>query len=369
MKQPRISACFLFLLFFTSTARAALLDSSFLTMVPIAARDVVYDPTRNLVYASVPSTAGVPYGNTIISLDPVSHSIVGSVFVGSEPNRLAISSDASRVYVGIDGARSFTWWQTTNNTVGQLVPIKSHFGDPAIAQNLAVSPLDPSVVVVSKDEVGSTASGDLQVFQNSTSLSVPSPTFNDANEITFVNGNTLVSLDNADTSYLLARWSFTGSALSRAATAGSLITGFSTHIESHDGLIFASNGMVVNPATMALLGTFAVQSNSAVEPLSNPNRTYFVGPKTASDSTLTLQVFDDQTFVPLASTNFPALKITGSVVELVRAGDNAFAFVTSGGQLGFINVVPEPSMLVLGSILIASIFVFPSRFQLTNIRK
>ncbi len=347
----RCFACIVIVLATISTSRAGLLDNSTLTTLSVAARDVTYDSTRGVVYASVPSSAGAPYGNSIISIDPESHSILSHTYVGSEPNKLAISGDGSRVYVGIDGARSFTWWQPADNTVGSLVLVKSAYGAAAVVQSMAVSPLNPHVVVVSKNEVGSTASGDMEIFQDSTSLGIPTPTYpyNDANEIGFADDHTLVSYDDADTSYALATWNFTGTALSRNSKINGLISGFWTHMETRDGLIYASTGMVVDPATLAPLGTFSVPGSSAVEAFSSLGRTYFLGPRSSLDKTLTLQVFDNHTFLLLDSQSFPQFIVSGSILQLVPAGDHGLAFVTSTGQLGIINSVPEPSSVALFS--------------------
>src|SRR4051812_31881264 len=56
--------------------------------------DMVCSPDLKRLYASVPSTAG-QYGNDIIVIDPFSGEITGSIFVGSEPNKIALSDDGS----------------------------------------------------------------------------------------------------------------------------------------------------------------------------------------------------------------------------------------------------------------------------------
>jgi hypothetical protein len=51
---------------------------------------MVYNPANGLFYLSVPSAAGAPYGNTIVSIDPLTGKTGTPIPVGSEPNRLAI---------------------------------------------------------------------------------------------------------------------------------------------------------------------------------------------------------------------------------------------------------------------------------------
>ena len=38
-------------------------------------------------------------GNTVIAIDPASGRIIDSIFAGSEPGKLALATDASRLYV------------------------------------------------------------------------------------------------------------------------------------------------------------------------------------------------------------------------------------------------------------------------------
>src|SRR5260221_9449650 len=44
--------------------------STFTTYLSILTNDLVYDASRKLLWASVPSSAGSPLGNTVVSIDP-----------------------------------------------------------------------------------------------------------------------------------------------------------------------------------------------------------------------------------------------------------------------------------------------------------
>ena len=71
--------------------------------INLPANNVIYDPYDGMLYASVPGSAGAN-GNSIVPINPVTGAIGASVFVGSEPNRMAISDDGHYLYVGLDGA-------------------------------------------------------------------------------------------------------------------------------------------------------------------------------------------------------------------------------------------------------------------------
>ena len=52
--------------------------------VPIYNNSMIYNPVNGLFYLSVPSAAGAPYGNSIVSVDPVTGALGTPIPVGSE---------------------------------------------------------------------------------------------------------------------------------------------------------------------------------------------------------------------------------------------------------------------------------------------
>ena len=76
------------------------------TVLPIAARDLAYNPVRNELYASVAGDAAA-YPNRIVVIDPSTSSVVSTIPIGSNPRTLAVSDDGATLWVGIDGAHAF----------------------------------------------------------------------------------------------------------------------------------------------------------------------------------------------------------------------------------------------------------------------
>ena len=97
--------------------------------MPFAANDVVYSPTTKMLYASVPSSAGSK-GNSITPIDPATGTIGSSVFIGSEPNKLALSDNGTTLYTSLDGAFAIRRFDTVTQTAGSQFPIgaDSFFG-------------------------------------------------------------------------------------------------------------------------------------------------------------------------------------------------------------------------------------------------
>ena len=64
--------------------------------VPLATRDLAYSPLTQRLYATTPAN------NSVQEIDPFSGALLRSLFVGSQPNKLAMSDTGSHLYVGLD---------------------------------------------------------------------------------------------------------------------------------------------------------------------------------------------------------------------------------------------------------------------------
>ncbi len=88
----------------------------FTTFLALPINDIVYNAVDGLIYASVAGSAGEGLGNTIAGIDPTSGVIVRSIFVGSEPTRMALSSDGTQLFVGLNGAGAVRQVNVTTGT-------------------------------------------------------------------------------------------------------------------------------------------------------------------------------------------------------------------------------------------------------------
>lgn len=65
----------------------------------LPAEDLVWDPVRQRIYASVPARAGPRYRNRVVAIDPVTLKITASVAVNYHPGQLAMTSGGESLYV------------------------------------------------------------------------------------------------------------------------------------------------------------------------------------------------------------------------------------------------------------------------------
>jgi hypothetical protein len=310
------------------------LKNATITSIAVAGNDIVFDSLRNVFYVSIPSAAGFPYSNSIVTINPTNGTIIHSTFVGTEPDKLAISSDASRVYIGVDGADGFCWWEPATDTMSVLVPFNDQI--PlwrSTATDFAISPSDPHTVVVSKNSVVSDAAGDLELFHDDTSLQELGAVYT-AESICFSDTNNLIGYNNASTAFDLLEWAFNGTNLTRTHDVWRLISGFGTKIKTSNGLIFADNGQVVSASTLSALGTFSgLPGGAAVGPMRDANTVYFLGSNGSSAGNIELVSFDRGTFLPIDSKSFTNAIGYWSIRSLVAGGKEP----SGGDRLGFIQ--------------------------------
>ncbi|MCA1593526.1 MAG: DUF4214 domain-containing protein [Acidobacteria bacterium] len=305
----------------------------------VATSDIVYDRQTQKIYASVPSRAGAD-GNSIAEIDPVAGAPVQSFFIGSEPNRLALSDDGQTLYAGLDGAAAIRRFDIASHTAGLQFPVgngSDGTSSPLLAGVLAVAPGNPNLLAVARVRPGSSspASG-VAIFDNGVRRPNTTPDFSSSDSIAF----------SAAASTLYGNAGGLQTMTVDASGVQINNTGsfnFSGNIQFAGGLVYSSSGKVFNPATNSLLGTFAgVGTGPFVVDVSVGRAYYVTGNSTNLNQTVTLKAFDINSFLPVGEMTVSG--VNGVATSLVRWGTNGLAFRTSVDQLFLIqtSLVPSP---------------------------
>ena len=114
----------------------------------MAVGDVIWDPVRGVLYASVLDTDS-EYPNRVVALDPMSGEVLRSLVVGSNPKRLAIADDASVLYVALDGAAAIRPIDLATFTAGPEFPVGVYrYGKILYANDIEVMPGHPGTIAV-----------------------------------------------------------------------------------------------------------------------------------------------------------------------------------------------------------------------------
>src|SRR5215469_13506413 len=326
-----------------------------ISVLPVNANDIVWDAIHSKLYASLPSSDGAT-GNSVVAIDPVTANVGTPQAAGSEPNLMAISSDASYLWVGLDGSSAIQRFSLP----GLTPDIAIHLPAPQTVLSIQAAPVNPHTVAVLQGIVGSSpqAAG-ATIYDDATPRQDNVP------------GNVIASIDSIqwgsdDTQFYGEGFLIPAFASYTVGSAG--ITGQQSysgvsqqfvgagHFDTQTGHIFADDGQVIDPTTADLVGSFnlsaMMQYNGAfIQPNYHPPTTqpsegvftrcvpdpsqptiFCVG---LSQYGYAIQSFDKNTLRRLNTILIP--QAAGKVVKLIRWGQAGLAFNTEPSALTSTN--------------------------------
>jgi hypothetical protein len=290
---------------------------TFIRRVDLRANGLVYSEATHTIYASVPSTAG-PNGNSITTITPETGAVGPSLFVGSEPDKMAISDDGQTIWVHLDGANAARRFDVMSQTLGALFGTGT--SSPA---DMEVVPGSPKSVAITKGFGESR----LTIYDNGAPRPNTGAVFFPAiGPIEFGAGPSVIyGYNSFASSFDLVKYLVDADGVTQSTNTTNLLNGFTSGLEFSNGLLYSGQGRVADPEAKTLVGTFqSVSSNSMVVDDAN-HRVFFVSSNGGSN--ITLQAFDSNTFLLVGS-----MVISGSFSNpssLVRWGANGLAFTTT----------------------------------------
>ena len=257
--------------------------------VPLKHNALVYDAARNVYYASVPGSVASS-GNRIATIDPATGQLSFSGTVGSEPDALAISADASALYVGLDGTRELAKLALPSMTELGRVNIGSQF----IAGTIAVSPADPDVVAVSR-KVTNSIPGDAGVVLFRGLVAQPKTLNFGGSLIVFdTAGTTLYGLDTESSSRALSRIQVLADGLVAVLNLGNASSGIVRALSFAGNRVIAGR-VVYNAPALSAAGVAPSQGDC--QPQRSANRLLCLSAAEGGGGQPRILVVDGDTFV------------------------------------------------------------------------
>ena len=243
--------------------------------VALTTNDIAYDRTRGTIWVSVPGSHP-QRGNTVTPIDPTTGTIGTSIAVGSEPGKLAISDDGQYLYVSLDGANAVRRVDLATLSAGIQFEVRAvGWGTAFRAEDMEVLPGLPGSLAVSAMNVNSSPRHlGVILFDDG----VPRPTTTQghtgSNRITrLTSAARLFGYNNETTEFGVRTIAVTASGLVEETVRGGVMGGFSQDIEFDGGLVYATNGALIDPETISLLGAFP--TGGLVEPDVGNGRVHF----------------------------------------------------------------------------------------------
>jgi hypothetical protein len=283
--------------------------------------DLVVDPTRAVLYTSVPSTSAA-YGNSVVRIDPVAAAVSATVFAGSEPSALAMSDDGSSLYVGLNGSDSVMRIDPATGIHDAPVYLgASQYSGPYTAGVIAAVPGSSTQYVVSRSYSGHSIFTGLDLYDRSTLVGEWSAYPATGGSMAFVSSTVVDTYNNQDTGFDLNELTLTSTGFQLDSDTRGLISGFNTTIKGQGGWIFATNGEAVVGSTSQAAGQYA--TTGQVWPSPDGSNVWFL------TSAATLQDFDRTTFLLSRSIPLPSSSGQGTPLSLDGLSSTSFVFRTS----------------------------------------
>ena len=252
--------------------------------------DLARDSTRGVLYASVPSTGGAR-ANTIVKIDPVTATIVGSLAVGSDPGLIAISDDDRYLYVALRGAPKIVRVDLSTFAKDIEFDPGSSFGSvTGYGEELVVLPGLPKTVAVFVRNIGVVLFDDgvARINNTATQGRGVGPRIVRGPDASHVYG-----YNDVNTGFEFYANLVTPSGLQVETVRGGLIGGFNQQLAYDGGRVYVTNGAIVDPVTLTRVGTIPLFSTrSSVLPDARNGRVHYLGSEITTFSTSTFAFID-----------------------------------------------------------------------------
>ena len=315
----------------TGTGGAGCVGCSVST-IAVEANHLVFDAVRQQLYATVGGAAAA-YPNAVAIIDPAAAAVVSSVAAGSDPDYLALSDDASTLWVGLDGAAAVRSFDLTVSPpaagTSHALPKPTQGLSSIVGGPMVVLPGAPRSVAVNVLYTGSSPE---YVGTYILDDGVARPTFvNTFSGPALLTGGPspyLFGFNNEDTGFEFFTLQVSASGVTATSVQG-LLSGFSNAIVYGTGRVLAATGDVIDvstPATPTRAGR--LDFSGAIAPR-GANQAVMFSPVSISgtSSVAQLRVLDLTTFTQTASVPIPQIT-DDTVTDLQVVGADAVAFIS-----------------------------------------
>ena len=280
-----------------------------------------HDPVGDQLYVSFGSGEGAR-GNSLTRLDPVTGALGTSIFVGSEPERMAISGDGQYAYVYLAGSARVR----RVHLPSQTADLDFALGDDGLgswrAEDMEVVPGQPNLLMVTMYHPGySPRSAGTAVYDDG--VRRPDMNFWGNGHTCHSNGQKAYIFHNETTGAGTWEVGIGPNGLTHLGGGSNVLNGFGIYGKFYDGLIYANNSTVYDPESNSILGQYTGGQGVPIVD-SRANRVFYL---TVRGSEYRIVAFDRTTFLPVGYLDVPGVE--GGTGNFVPWGADGFAFRTA----------------------------------------
>jgi hypothetical protein len=320
--------------------------------------DLLWDAATAKIYVSMPGVQG-DAGDAIGIVDPVAGTVTSSGFLGSDPAKLALSSDSNYLYLALNGANAIqqlalpslkvnTEW-TLGGEGDSESPYLANLG-PYYAMDLQAAPGAPQTTAIILAGFFETIPEDVAVYDGST----PRTSELEAGQNPYSalqwagTDSTLYAVNQFDpASFMVFGVGASGPVLNQ--TYDGILSGYAggIHYDPGKGIVYTDSGQVIQPTSGTVVGSFGASGIAA--PDSTLDRVFILGqsPAQAGTQNYTIESFDQAKFTAIGSIAID--NVVGTPTALIRWGTNGLAFTTMvGTPTNFLGTGPGQVYVISG---------------------
>jgi DNA-binding beta-propeller fold protein YncE len=294
----------------------------FVAQIDCAFNDAVYDPSRNVIYGTLPSFAGVN-GNSVAIIDATTGMIGAAVFAGSEPGNLSMSVDGNTLYVALRESSRVAVIDLQAVAASQPIALSLNKLNrkPVFAIDVAVSPKSSSTLLVGAQQ-------EIAIYENGVRLQDVVSFYGPIRDALFdLNGNTAFAQKSGAAGDVLGILSIDGMGVTLVDEDNTTLRAGSLKLA--DGKLYDRFGVIADSATRSVIGNCDASSpfgTRLVEPSENSSDVYYVD--RSADSVLT--VCNENTFANSKQVQVPLLgSLNSAPLALEEAGANRLIMTSS----------------------------------------
>ena len=288
------------------------------------ASDLVWDPARDVIYASVLASDTTIYSNKVVAIDPVTLQVTGSTATGQDPRRLALTPDGQYLYVSLFGnGRIAKINPATMELISSFAVGKDPFSSTVFyAEDMCPVAGQPDTLIVSQ---GIAYSNHVAVAVYDGGVQRPQKTNASSSEIEpTVDPAIYVGFESKSSRNQVSKLQLNADGVTVLTTKESVI-GIYGDFQSQGNTIFAGNGKVVDATTLEPTGTFPTSGPMRAELAAN--RVYFLEAGTYSGTYYNISACDPTTYALVKRMSIPVISEYGAG-SMIRWGNKGLAFRT-----------------------------------------
>lgn len=309
--------------------------SQIITQLDLQTKDIVADKSKGIIYASIPGSFGTN-GNSIAVIDANTKVVKEYIPIGSEPGKMAISSDGTVLYICIEGTGSIVKYDVINAVKGTPFLIEPTTSSPLLlAEDILVHPKDnDQIVVARKNKNIFQKHQGVAVYKNGNLMPLKTSNFPGSNVIEWLNDSTVVGYNNENNEYGFRTMRLNANGIEVKDVKTSVFTGLGTDFISSNNSCYSTNGKAVSydGTTVSTLGTYSTANGKNTLDLDR-DKIYFASKELFAPSIL-IKTYSASNFNMTDTISISFSSNPGAINQFISWGnDGKMALATANGKL------------------------------------